>query len=95
MTGAPAGETKFTCDVVLNHLAYSGSELTDAITHQLAVYFLHWQYFNKNEGLDILDVNGNVLNTQNVENFHSGAYLVWRLSGHVKMRITRLGGSVG
>jgi hypothetical protein len=40
---------------------------TDTNTHQLAVYFLHWQYFNKNEALDILDVNGNVLNTQNVE----------------------------
>jgi hypothetical protein len=68
---------------------------TDANTHQLAVYFPHWQYFNKNEALDVLDVNGNVLTTQNVETFHSGVYLVWRLSGHVKMRITRLGGPVG
>jgi hypothetical protein len=33
---------------------------TDANTHQLAVCFVHWQYFNKNEPLDILDVNGNV-----------------------------------
>ena len=69
--------------------------LTDANTHQLAVYCLDWFYTNKRQTVDILDVNGNVLNTQSLtSSFHSGVYLVWRLSGHVKMRVTRTGGTI-
>jgi hypothetical protein len=69
---------------------------TDGNTHQLAVYCLDWLYSNKQETIAILDVNGNVLNTQSLtSSFHNGVYLVWNVSGHVKMRITRTAGSIG
>jgi hypothetical protein len=67
---------------------------TDANTHQLALYFLDWDTTARRETVDILDGNGNVLNSQNLTNsFSGGTYLVWNVSGHVKVRITVTGGA--
>jgi len=39
----------------------------------------------------ITDANGNVLNSQSVTNFGGGVYLVWNVSGHVKIQVTLTG----
>ncbi len=68
--------------------------MTDANTHQLAVYALDWDTTARRETVDILDGNGNVLDSQSLTySFHGGVYLVWSVSGHVMIRVTRTGGA--
>jgi hypothetical protein len=67
--------------------------IADNNTHQVAVYCLDWDSTARRQTVDILDGNGNVLNTQNLtSSFNGGVYLVWNVSGHVKIRLTRTGG---
>jgi hypothetical protein len=67
---------------------------TDGNTHQLALYALDWDSTARAETLQIVDANTNVvLDTQNVFSFHNGIYLVWKISGHVKISVTRTGGA--
>jgi hypothetical protein len=64
--------------------------LSDGAVHQVAVYGLDWDYVGRGEKVDIVDVaTGAVLDTRQLSGFMTGQYLVWRLSGHVSIRITR------
>jgi streptogramin lyase len=75
---------------------YSGTSFSidlkfnDSNVHQVALYLLDWDVFGggRTERVDILDRNGNVLDTRAVSNLVNGEYLVWNLSGHVIVRIT-------
>ena len=65
--------------------------LTDANSHQIALYLLDWDFSSRTERIDILDaVSGVVLDTRDVASFVPGKYLMWNLTGHVQMRITTL-----
>jgi hypothetical protein len=67
--------------------------IADNNTHQVAVYCLDWDSTARRQTVDILDGNGTVLNTQSLtSSFNGGVYLVWNVSGHVKIRVTRTGG---
>ena len=68
-------------------------QFTDGLQHQVEIYCLDWDTTIRTQRIDILDTNGNVLNTQNVSNFHNGEYLVWQLSGHVQIRLTNTNNS--
>jgi len=65
---------------------------SDSNTHQVAVYLLDWDIYGggRTERVDILDANGNVLDTRPVSSFANGQYLVWNVSGQVVVRITNL-----
>jgi len=68
--------------------------ITDGLTHQLAVYCLDWDTTSRREQLDILDGNGNVLNSQTLNSsFNGGVYVIWNVAGHVKLRVTPTGGA--
>lgn len=70
--------------------------LTDGNTHQVALYLLDWDTTARTETVQITDASsGAVLNTQNVSNFSSGTYLVWNLTGHVKITVTCTAGLNG
>jgi hypothetical protein len=61
----------------------------DTVAHQVALYLLDWDnFYSRTERVEVLDTNGNVLDSQNVANFVGGQYLVWNLSGHVTLRVT-------
>jgi hypothetical protein len=66
--------------------------ITDSNTHQVALYCLDWDRLGRSETVAITDANGNVLNSQSVTNFGGGVYLVWNVSGHVKIQVTLTGG---
>ena len=68
------------------------TNISDQSSHQVALYFLDWDYLNRVQTIDVLDTNNNVLNSQKLSNFSAGVYLVWNVTGHVKFRITN-GGS--
>jgi uncharacterized protein (TIGR03437 family) len=67
--------------------------LTDGLPHQVALYCLDWDGANtRADRIDVLDTaTGQVLATSPVAAFSAGQYLVWNLSGHVTMRVTRTG----
>jgi hypothetical protein len=67
--------------------------LTDGNTHQVALYMLDYDNRNRSQSVQVIDAStGAVLDTENVTNFAGGQYLVWNLSGHVKITITNTGG---
>jgi subtilase family serine protease len=68
--------------------------LTDGKTHQIALYLLDWDNAERAESISIADAGtGTVLDSRNVSSFFNGEYLVWNVSGHVKITTTLLSGT--
>jgi hypothetical protein len=66
---------------------------TDGAAHRVAFYFVDWDSSNRSQTAQILDADtGAVLDTRAITNFSGGAYLVWNLRGHVKLKITEVSG---
>jgi hypothetical protein len=67
--------------------------ITDGKVHQIAVYCTDWDNAGRAQKVEILDAaTGVVLNSQSVSSFSAGRYLVWNVSGHVTVRVTRTAG---
>jgi hypothetical protein len=80
---------------------YSGStfnfdvNITDGNSHQIALYALDWDNYGggRAEMIQVLDGSTNtVLDTRNISAFTNGIYLIWNISGHVKINVTLTGG---
>jgi hypothetical protein len=68
-------------------------DFTDQAQHQLAVYCLDWDNENRSETITVLDaVTNAVLDTRTVSNFSKGVYMVWSISGNVKLQVVRNSG---
>ena len=68
--------------------------LTDGKSHQIALYCLDWDNGSRAETISIVDAGSSaVLDTRTISSFMNGGYLVWNLSGHVKIMVTLNGGS--
>jgi hypothetical protein len=66
--------------------------LTDGLPHQVGIYCLDWDTTTRSQRIDVLDaVTNALLDTRNVTGFSNGQYLLWNISGHVKLRITNTG----
>ena len=64
--------------------------LTDGNTHQVALYALDWDVYlgGRSETLQLVDANSNaVLDTRTISSFTNGIYLVWKVSGHVRVNV--------
>ena len=68
--------------------------LMDGNTHQVALYCLDWDGGGaRAERIDVLDAATNaVLDTRSISGFQGGRYLVWKLKGHVTLKVTLTGG---
>jgi hypothetical protein len=65
--------------------------LTDRQTHQVALYVLDWNTTSRWQRLEVFDADsGELLDTREIDSFNIGKYLVWNLSGHVRIRFTNL-----
>jgi len=75
--------SSFTIDLTFN----------DGAQHQLAVYCVDWDYAGgRTQTVSVLDGATNaVLDSQNLSSFQNGKYLVWKLTGHVILRVTNAG----
>jgi hypothetical protein len=66
--------------------------LTDGLTHRVAIYVLDWDGNNRSQRLDVLDAGTDiVMDTRTISSFNGGQYLVWNLRGHVKIKVTKTG----
>jgi hypothetical protein len=65
-------------------------KFSDTTAHQVALYLLDFDNYNgRTERVEVLDADTNaVLDTHTVSAFTGGQYLVWRLGGHVVLRVT-------
>ena len=65
--------------------------LTDGKMHQVALYCVNWDNRVRPERIDILDaVSGAQLDTESLTAFYNPPeYLIWNLSGHVKIKVTQ------
>ena len=67
--------------------------LTDGRAHKVSLYVLDYDAISRSERIDVLDAaSGAVLDSRSVSGFAGGEYLSWKLSGHVVLRVTNLGG---
>ena len=66
--------------------------LTDGQAHRLALHALDWDGLGQSAGVEVVDAaTGAVLDTRALSGFLNGQYVVWRLSGHVRIRVTNSG----
>jgi YVTN family beta-propeller protein len=72
-----------------NSSFYIDLNFTDGNTHQFSIYAVDWDLGGRTEQIQVIDaVSGTPLNTQTLSSFTNGAYLVWNISGHVKIVAT-------
>ena len=67
--------------------------------YQLAAYFVDWEGQGRSQTVSVLDATDSRFNivapTQVLEDFEGGAYLIWKLAGSVRLRISHIGGNPG
>jgi hypothetical protein len=67
--------------------------ITDGLTHQVAFYLLDWDARGRAETITIADATtGATLDQRSASSFVKGTYVVWKVSGHVKVTFTRNAG---
>jgi uncharacterized repeat protein (TIGR01451 family) len=67
--------------------------LIDGNFHQFALYAVDWDNMGRTETIQVVDANTNaVLDTRTLSSLRNGVYLVWGISGHVKINVIRTGG---
>jgi len=69
--------------------------ITDGNSHQIALYTLDWDSGGRTETIQIVDANNpnSVLSTQSISGFSGGIYLLWTISGQVKINVTMTAGA--
>ena len=61
---------------------------TDAAVHQVALYGLDWDRNGRSETIQVVDAATNsILDTQDLNAYTNGKYLIWNVSGHVIFRV--------
>ena len=68
---------------------------TDGASHQLALYLLDWDGGGRAEMIKMVDAANpaTVLDTRTVASFTVGTYLVWNITGHVKIQVNGTSGA--
>jgi hypothetical protein len=62
---------------------------TDGNAHPFELYALDWDSKGRSEAIQIVDANSNaVLDNRSISSFANGVYLVWNISGHVRITVT-------
>src|SRR5204862_486274 len=67
--------------------------LTDGQPHRLALYCVDFDFLGRSQRIDVRDaVTGVLLDSQTLTDFTGGRYLVWEVTGHVTVQVTRVAG---
>jgi hypothetical protein len=68
--------------------------LTDGLTHRLALYVVDWDSNSRAETIEMRDAATNaLLDSEVVTGFNGGRYLSWDVKGHVTVRVIQTGGA--
>lgn len=67
--------------------------LTDGVTHRVAIYGVDWDGSNRQQRVDVVDWATNVLlESRSMSSFNGGQYLVWNVRGRVKFIVNKVAG---
>lgn len=67
---------------------------TDGQSHRVALYFLDWDKMGRVQTVQVSDAaTGQVLDSRSVSGFGNGIYLIWSLSGNVKITVAPQSGN--
>jgi uncharacterized protein (TIGR03437 family) len=67
--------------------------LTDGLTHRVALYGVDWDGSNRQQRIDVVDWATNVLlESRTMSSFNGGQYLVWNVRGRVKFIVNKVAG---
>jgi uncharacterized protein (TIGR03437 family) len=67
--------------------------LTDGLTHRVAIYSVDWDGSNRQQRVDVVDWATNVLmESRSMSSFNGGQYLVWNVRGRVKFIVNKVAG---
>ena len=67
--------------------------LTDGLTHRVALYSVDWDGSNRQQRVDVVDWATNVLiESRSMSSFNGGQYLVWNVRGRVKFIVNKIAG---
>ena len=93
-TAAGSSTREAACDYSSGSFTFD-LNLTDGQTHRVALYLLDSDYRGRSETVQITDAaSGTLLSTTDVNNFTNGDYLVYNMTGHVKITISNDSGSL-
>ena len=68
--------------------------LTDGQPHQVALYCLDYDSGGRSQRLDVFDAQtATLLDSRTLSNFSGGTWLVWTVTGTVRVHVTRLAGT--
>jgi hypothetical protein len=66
--------------------------MTDGNAHNVSLYLLDWDSFNRPETVSIIDPSSNqVLDSQTFTSYHDGIWATWSIKGNVVIRVTPIG----
>src|SRR6266498_38707 len=64
--------------------------LTDGLTHRVALYCLDWDKRGRAQTLDVVDASTNaLLDSRTISGFENGQYMVWNIQGHVRVNVLK------
>src|SRR5262249_34865838 len=67
--------------------------ITARKSHQFALYALEWDNRGRSEAIQTVDATTEaVLDPRNISSFTNGIYLIWNISGHVRINVICTGG---
>lgn len=90
---AATGSTRIAaCDFAATSFTLS-LNLSGSQSHEVALYMVNYDYQNRAQTVQITNAStGAVLDTRSVSNFTGGQWLVWDITGNVKITITNASG---
>src|SRR5580704_10710721 len=66
--------------------------LTDGNTHQVGLYAVDWDNLGLAETISVADAtSGTLLDSRSISGFTNGEWLLWNLTGHVKITVIQTG----
>ena len=82
------------CCRLVQHTSFSlNIAFNDGNTHLVALYAVDYDSRGRAETIQIVDpATNNILNSQVLSNFSNGVYLLWNISGQVKINVTSSAG---
>ncbi len=68
--------------------------LVDGRAHEVALYLIDWDSTIRVQTVEVQDAQtGEVLDSHDIESFGDGLYLVWKIKGHVAIKVIHTGGA--
>jgi len=68
--------------------------LTDGLPHLVAFYCFDFESAGRSQRMDVFDAATNaLLDTRTISSYSGGTYVTWTITGSVRVRVTRVGGT--